>query len=54
MAHGRGKKTNNNKNHQAHADWVAWKKAGRPLRPSKNPQTQAWISATGRGTVSNA
>ena len=35
MAHGRGKKTNYNKNERAHAEWVAWKKAGRPARPSQ-------------------
>ena len=35
MAHGRGKKTNYNKNERAHAEWTAWKKAGRPARPSQ-------------------
>ena len=38
---GRGKKLNQVKNERAHEEWVAWKKAGRPSRPSKNPQTQA-------------
>jgi len=43
MAQGRGKKTNYNKNERAHAEWVAWKKSGRPCRPSKNPLIQAEI-----------
>ena len=37
MAHGRGKKTNNNKNHQAHADWVAWKKSRTTTTPIQKP-----------------
>ena len=31
----RGKKINQVKNERAHAEWTAWKKAGRPARPSK-------------------
>lgn len=38
---GRGKKLKYDKNARAHAEWTAWKKAGRPARPSKNPQIQA-------------
>lgn len=38
--HGRGKKMNYNKNERAHAEWTAWKKAGRPARPSRKAEVK--------------